>query len=59
MITETKEYLKNKPRIRLKEPKAQGKKLSIREDQMTTEKVQWMYREKNEELEEGIESSHR
>lgn len=51
MITETRECLKNKPRIRLKEPKAQGKKLSIREDQMTTEKVQkkeleLMYREK-------------
>lgn len=42
MITETKECLKNKPRIRLKEPKAQGNKLSIRKGQMimTTEIIQ-------------------
>lgn len=40
MITETKECLKNKPRIRLKEPKAQGNKLSFRKGQMTTEIIQ-------------------
>lgn len=49
MITETKEYLKNKSRIRLKEPKAKGNKLSIREDQMTTEIVQ----------KKGLELMHR
>lgn len=50
MITETKECLKNKPRIRLKEPKAQGNKLSFRKGQMTTEIIQKRELEKRDRL---------